>query len=239
MTDDLLHNSAGNYRFIAADPGRPYSGGVVADDGHDLVHARFRSPQPLHAGIDQAIRHVAAAGGPVLAIAGFELRIPEPFTRTGFGDFNRGYIEYLAKAGLEIDGRMPAARTNVAPEVNRPSEPSVYAFTYSIPSDGALKRFLVSGAAEAQAGEPGEMLDSIVGQLTKSLGRLGASWADATAIQLYGMEIGRELVVEHILRHAGGAAIHGVTWFPSRPPIDDLNLEVDVRSSGSDLVLSA
>jgi hypothetical protein len=238
MTGHLLHNNAGNYRFLAADPGRPYSGGVVADAGHDLVHARFSSLVPLHAGIIRAIRHVTGAGRPVLAIAGFELRIPEPFTRAEFGEFNRGYIEFLGKAGLELDGRMPAARTNVAPTVDPPREPSVYAFTYSAPSDGAPKRFLVSGAAEASPGEPPGMLDSIVGQLTTALEELGASWDGATSIQLYGMQIGPDLVVDRILGHAGKAAVHGVTWFPSRPPIDDLHLEVDVRSSGSELVLT-
>ena len=45
------------------------------------------------------------------------------------------------------------------------------------------------------------------------------------------------ILVEEILRPAGAAAIHGVRWFPSRPPILGLEFEVDLRGVLRELVL--
>ncbi len=67
----------GSYRSLIA-PGRPFSFGIVADPGFDLVHAVFPSPVPLGEGLDAAARHVQAAGRPVTAIAAFELRMVAP-----------------------------------------------------------------------------------------------------------------------------------------------------------------
>ena len=73
--------------------------------------------------------------------------------------------------------------------------------------------------------------------LSFRLEELGASWDDATAVQLYGIDDIQAHVVEKLLRNAGGVAIHGIHWFPSLPPIDGLKLEIDVRSAGTELVL--
>src|SRR5436309_7218921 len=78
----LSHFAPGSYRYLAG-PGRPFSGGVVADAGFDLVHAVFARPVPLEAGLEAAARHVEAAGRPATALAAFELRIPQPLTRQG------------------------------------------------------------------------------------------------------------------------------------------------------------
>jgi hypothetical protein len=44
--------------------------------------------------------------------------------------------------------------------------------------------------------------------------------------------------VEHeILPLAGPAAIHGVHWFPSRPPIQGLDYEMDLRGVRREVLL--
>jgi hypothetical protein len=75
----LSHFAAGSYRFVAA-PGRPFSSGIVADPGFDLVHAVFFRPVPLAAGLEAARGHVESAGRPLTALAAFELRIPVPLS---------------------------------------------------------------------------------------------------------------------------------------------------------------
>jgi len=110
----LAHNLAGNYRFLAAE-GRPFSGGALADPGFDLVHATFERPLALDEGLEAAARHLEQAARPIGAIAGFELRIPEPFTADGFEGFNLGYVERLKSIGLVVDGLLPAARTKLRP----------------------------------------------------------------------------------------------------------------------------
>jgi hypothetical protein len=232
----VLHNSAGNYRFLGQ-PGRPFSGGVAADTDFDIVHTTFGRPVSLSDGIDAALEHVTRQGRPVLAIAGFELRIPKPFSRAGFEEFNDGYIDKLTEVGLSVDGLMPAARTNVSPEVGAPKAPSVYAVSYTIDAPGQKSRFVISGAAEAVKGDPAARLDSIIEQLTASISQLGVSWEDASMIQLYGMDLSPAAVVESILRPLDGGAVHGIRWFPSHPPIDDLTLEVDVRSASKELII--
>ena len=232
----LRPNSAGGYRFLG-EPGRPFSDGVIADAGYDLVHARFETPLPLVSGLAAAVRHVQAAGRPVLAIAGFELRIPEPLTREGFSGFNQGYVARLKDMGLHIDGFIPAARTNVAPLVSRVTEPSVYAVSYTVPGGRPRPAYVMAGAPEEERGDPTAMLDSIMSVLSTRMDEIGASWEDATQLQLYGELDIQSLVVERVLKRVGRAGFHGIHWFPSRPPIEDLELEIDVRSAGTELAL--
>ena len=232
----LAQNRTGNYRFLAAE-GRPFSGGAVADDGFDIVRARFERPLPLEAGLAAVARHVAAAGRPVEAIAGFELRIPKPMANAAFDLFNQTYIAHLRRLGLEVDGLMPAGRTNVAAVAGGVSEPSVYAVSYTAPGHRTRPAFVMSGAAEEQSGDNATMLDSIMRVLSVRLDELGVSWDQATAIQLYGVDDVQDLVVDTVLKKAGGAAIHGIQWFPSLPPVEGLKLEIDARSAGTELVL--
>jgi hypothetical protein len=58
---------------------------------------------------------------------------------------------------------------------------------------------------------------------------LGADWSRVTAIDVYTAHPIDGFLVDEILRPAGPAAIHGVHWFPSRPPVQGLEFEVDLR----------
>src|SRR5437762_6707100 len=49
-----------------------------------------------------------------------------PFSFTGFNGFNAGYVDMLKSWEILLDGVNPVARTNVAPELNPPGEPSLY-----------------------------------------------------------------------------------------------------------------
>jgi hypothetical protein len=233
-----VRNPAGGYTFLEA-KGRPFSGGASADPGFDIVHATFERPLPLARGLEAAARHVTRAGRLVQAIAGFELRIPRPLSAHGFDEFNRGYIERLESMGLAVEGLMPAARTNVAPAPSAVSEPSLYAISYTVPGDRSRPAFVMSGVAEERQGDPESMLDSIMSVLSSRLTELGVSWQDATVIQLYGIDEVQGLLADKVLRRLGPAAVHGIRWFPSLPPIEGLRLEIDVRSAGMELVLSA
>jgi hypothetical protein len=234
----VARNPAGNYSFLGAE-GRPFSGGALADPGFDLVHATFERPLALDTGLQAAARHLVKVSRPVQAIAGFELRIQEPFTSKGFETFNHRYVEALTAMGLEVDGLMPATRTNVAASIAGVSEPSLFAFYYTVPADRDVPRFVMSGVAEEKVDDLDAMLESMMRQLSTRMAELGVAWEDATAIQLYGVDVVQGLLVENVLRRLGPAAIHGIHWFPSDPPIEGLRLEIDVRSAGKELVLPA
>ena len=47
----LVANPKGNYSFVRGIA--PYSGGAVAADGFEIVHARFGQPVPLAAGFER------------------------------------------------------------------------------------------------------------------------------------------------------------------------------------------
>jgi hypothetical protein len=230
-------NLAGNYSFLGA-PGGPYSGGVLADPGFDLVHVTFDEAAPLEAGLEAAVGHVTGAQRPALSIAGFELRIPTPLTAEGFASFNQPYIGALRRLGLEVDGMIPTTRTNVALSVSGVAEPSVHGFTYTVPGNSDRRRFLMSGVAEEAQADVPTMLDSIMTTLGARMNELGASWADATFIQLYGMDEMQQAVVDRVLKRIGRASARGVHWFPSLPPIEGLRLEIDVRSAGTEVFVS-
>ena len=219
--------------------GGPFSAGVIAAQGLDLVHVTLERPLPLDSGLSLAKRYVDAVGRPTSAIAGFELRIHEPMTPDSFDSFNRHYVEKLSDLGFVVDGIVPTARTNVAPLAVGISEPSLYGLAYTVPTRRSDAAFLLSGVAEARQGDYATMLDSIMDVLSSRMSELGASWDDATAIQLYGVEQVQSLVVNRVLTRVGRSASRGIRWFPSLPPVIGLNFEIDVRSAGTEIFLKA
>jgi hypothetical protein len=238
LIDDCLVLSEfapGNYSFIVAG-GRPFSSGVVADPGFDLVHVTFSRCLPLGNGLEAARRYVESVGRPATALAGFELRIPEPFSREGFAAFNAPYVERMVTFGLRSGTELVTARTNVAPTVAGVTEPSLYAFTYTVPR--VLRSgpaFRLSGATEATPeGSAVDRSQSILAELDNRMVQLGVSWDHATAVNVYGAACPP---MDHIASGIGSAALHGLTWFPSRPPIRDFEFEIDARGVGSEIIL--
>jgi len=227
--------SPGSYRFLAA-PGRPFSSGIVADPGFDLVHVTFFRPVPLAEGLESARRHVEAAGRPATALAAFELRIPEPLSREGFDAFNAPYVERMAALGLRSGADWVSARTNVSPTIAGVTQPSLYAFTYTVPGGSRpVPAFRLSGATETRRdGSPADRLRSIVDELGGRLAELGASWDAATAISVYGAA---GAPVDEVVEAFGPAGLHGVTWFPSLPPLRDFEFEIDARGVGTELAI--
>lgn len=232
----VLSNFApGNYGFLVA-TGRPFSSGILADPGFDLVHAVFSRPLPLGDGLDAARRQVESAGRPATALAAFELRIPQPFSREDFEAFNAPYVERMAALGLKSGTEWVTARTNVAPTIGEVTEPSLYAFTYTVPRGlRSGPAFRLSGATEAtREGSAADRLRSILAELDGRMVQLGVSWDDATAVNVYGAA---GWPMDDIASGIGSAVLHGLTWFPSLPPIRDFEFEIDARGVGTEIVL--
>ena len=238
MASTLVHSPRGDYRFLAAE-GRPFSAGAVADAGFDMAHATFERPVPLQAGLDAAARHVTASGRPVQAIAGFELRIPRPLSQAAFAAFNQPYVAALRRMGLEVDGLMPAGRTNVSPVLGAVAQPCVFGFTFTVPGTRGRPAFLLSGAPEEVRGDDRAMLRNITEVLAMRAHDLGCRSSDATAVQLYAEAGVDTAVVAEALASFGDAAVLGLRWFPSRPPIEGLRYEIDARSTRTESIIPA
>ncbi|HKC20470.1 MAG TPA: RidA family protein [Candidatus Dormibacteraeota bacterium] len=230
-----LKQSPGGFRFLPTDG--PFSAGVVAEPGFSIVRAHPRRGTELQEGFRLVEKHLEEAGRPMSALCAMELRIPKPLTRAGFDEFNRGYIAQHERWGLRLDGQMPAARTNVAPEFDPPNVASLHAFCYTVEASGERKNFVVSGAPEPPGTEGGvaSYWSAIVRILEDRIASLGVDWNDATETQLYGTRADYDMFAARDLRRFNELVAPGLRWFFSRPPIDDLHLEIDVRGLASEV----
>ena len=248
----LIDHTEGGYRFLSGIA--PYSAGVVSAPGHELVHVTLHRPQPYRQGFDLIDRHLARIGRPRAALCGVEIRSPQPFTFNGFARFNADYIDILEDWKLSVGGVNPVARTNVAPVVVPPVEPVLYGFTYSMPCDSSLPTtFVAAGAGELPEGvlspeaivRGGETSAEaiavkarfVMDLMENRLRGLGGDWPAVTAIDIYTAHSIEPLLPEIILGRAGGAAAHGVRWFYSRPPIEGIEYEMDLRGVRTELRL--
>lgn len=242
----------GGYRFI---PGvYQYSAGVAAEPGYTLERVRFAEPVPLMRGFALIAEMLAAAGRPKAAFAACELRSPAPFTEAGFAAFNRVYGGVLTEWGLFRDGLNPVARSNVCPEIAPPAEPCFHAFVYTVPDASAAPSFAVAGSGEAQEGK-GNYRDNtvalgdlspagmrtkarwVLGEMERRMGVLGANWAGTTGVQVYTVHDIHPFLADELVTR--GAARHGATWQFCRPPVVDLEYEMDCRGVWRERVLAA
>jgi hypothetical protein len=240
MTEPMVvyTNAVGNYRFLGA-AGQPFSAGVAVDPGYDIVHAVLDGCPPLDRGFEIARQHLSGAGRPPRAVCGMELRTPEPLSPEGFAEFNRGYVARLEEWGVTIDGLVPSARTNVAPIDGSVTEPCVYAYSYTTEAADARGAFLMAGVLEEQGADgTADRVRSIVGVLTARLDQLGLDRESSTVAQFYAAELVQHELEEILLPRLGRAAINGIRWFPSLPPVTPFRIEVDLRRAGFDLLLT-
>jgi hypothetical protein len=233
---------AGNYRFIPAV--FQYSGGAVADRGFEIERVRFDRMPSLAEGFAQIANYIQASGRPLTSFCACELRSPAAFTDDGFRKFNEHYVKTLAEWGL-FDGSInPVARSNVCPEIDPPAEPSFYAFSFTRPSQRTTPSFVISGSAEAREGgasysertvryrdlSPDGLKEKVVftaGQMENRLGAFGFGWKDTTAVQAYTVHDFHPVMADELVRR--GAARSGLTWHFARPPVIDLEYEMDCR----------
>ncbi|WP_435006162.1 2-amino-5-chloromuconate deaminase CnbZ [Tundrisphaera lichenicola] len=246
----LIDHPRGDYRFL---PGiAPYSCGVASVPGFEIVHVTLQIPVPYLTGFLVIEKHLNESGRSKQALCGIELRSPSPFSFEGFAEFNRNYARILEGWGLFVEGANPVARTNVAPALNPPLEPMLYGFSYSRPSDSSLSpTFVVAGAGELPEGilapegiicagdlSP-EGLETkarfVMDLMERRLLGLGCQWDQATAIDVYTIHPLDRILPEVILSRSGTSGGHGIRWFYSRPPIVDIEYEMDLRGVRTEL----
>jgi hypothetical protein len=226
----VIEFSRGGYRFLPSV--FQYSAGVAALPGHEIRRVRFEAPL------------INEAGRPLTSFCACELRSPAPFTEQGFRAFNEIYVVTLERWGL-FDGNVnPVARSNVCPEIDPPAEPSFHAFAYTVAQADAAASFVIAGSGEAREGGASyrertirrgetsadamrEKARYVLGELERRLAALDLGWAETTATQVYTVHDLYPFLADEIVRR--GAARHGLTWHYARPPVQDLEYEMDCR----------
>jgi hypothetical protein len=220
---------ANGFRFLPVDG--PYSAGVAAEPGFQIVRAHAPHHTPLTRGFRLIEEVLRGSRRPLAALCALELRVTKPFNRTEWAEFNGGYIAQWKQWEVTVDGHIPGARTNVAPEFDPPTEPSLHAFCYTVQAEAGGHDFVISGSAEPD-GTPGGLpayWAAIATELESRMAALGVTWADATETQFYARRADHELFASQGLPHFAELVRPGLRWFFSRPPVDSLNIEVDVR----------
>lgn len=246
----LTDHPTGNYRFL---PGiAPYSCGVVASPGYEIVHVTLARTVPYRDGFQRIDRFLTEHNRPRAALCAMALRSPRPFTFAGFAEFNGGYAAILKEWGVLVDGVNPVARTNVAPVVRPPETPSLHSFSFTRPCAAATSpTFIVAGAGELPDGflERAKIValgdTSPAGIATKArfvmdrmesrLFGLGAGWGDVSTIDVYTAHPVAPLLPEIILGRAQAPGVNAVSWCYSRPPIEEIEFEMDLRGVRTEL----
>jgi hypothetical protein len=229
----------GNYAFLRGV--LPYSQGVIAQAGFAIERARFARPVPVKEGFRRIADFLASRGRPRTALCAAELRSPRPFSFAGFAEFNRGYVAVLEHWGIFRDGLNPVARSNVAPAIEPPAEPSFHAFCYTVPAGDPEATFVVAGSGEWPEG--GRFPDDIVARgdlspaglraktlwvldmMQSRLAGLGANWRAASVTQVYSVHDIHALMPDLVRRAAGSS----LAWHYCRPPLEEIEFEMDLR----------
>ena len=242
--------AAGNYRFIPAV--FQYSSGAAANAGFEIERVRFDRLVPLAEGFRRVAEHIKATGRPLTAFCACELRSPGAVSEDGFRKFNEHYVKTLAEWGIFDGTTNPVARSNVCPEIDPPSEPSFYAFSFTRPGSGASPSFVIAGGAEARGGSgsyperivryrdvsPDGMKEKVrftAGEMRRRLAEFGFAWQDTTAAQAYTIHDFHAVAADELVRP--GAFRSGLTWHFARPPVIDLEFEMDCRGVMREVVI--
>jgi len=247
MTRDF---APGNYRFIPAV--FQYFSGAMADPGYEIERVRFDRLVPLADGFAQIAKFIQAAGRPLTSFCACELRSPAAFTEEVFRAFNLHYVKTLGEWGLYDGTTNPVARSNVCPEIDPPSEPSFYAFSFIRPSQSTTPTFVIAGGAEARGGSgtyperivryrdlsPDGLKEKVrftTAEMERRMEAFGFGWKDTTGVQAYTICDFHPVLADELVRR--GAARSGLTWHFARPPVIDLEYEMDCRRVMQEIVI--
>jgi hypothetical protein len=240
----------GNYRYVKGV--FQYSAGVAAEPGFEIERVRFAAPLSLIDGVNAIKDHLDDLNRPLTALCACELRSPRPMSEGGFAEFNRQYVEHLVRLKIFRDGLNPIARTNVCPEINAPSEPCLYAFSYTVPARNGRETFIVAGSGEAPEGKsnyrdhiicPGDHSTMglrtkarwVLGEMERRMSALGFGWANATGMHLYTVHDVHPFLAEEIISRTNPQS--GLSWHFARPPVCELDYEMDVRAVSCERIM--
>ena len=239
------------YRFVPG--GEPYSWGVVALPGHEVVSVALSRPLPYAEGFELADRLLAARGRPPTALCGVELRSPGSFSIEGFAAFNDGYRGHLAARGLLDGDHNPVARTNVVPVVGGPDEVVMAGFSFTEATEtDAPATFLVAGGAEFRDGRRdrdaiirrgetspealAEKAAYVLDLMDRRLEALGCTPDAVTSVHVYSA-LPIHGLLPTIVERFPVAGTQGIRGVYARPPIAELEFEMDVRGVRRELRL--
>jgi hypothetical protein len=245
----LIDSPKGGFRFRKGG-GKYSSGGAVAKEGYEIVHVTFATAPPLAKGFEMIDGFLKAQRRPAQALCGMELRSPKPFTFAAFGELSLAYVSLIEKRGLLIEGSNPIARVNVCPELDPPSEVSIYGFSYTAPQKAPRPTFLAASGELSGEYPQGIMARGDVSpnglrlkvtreleNLDRAISQMGVSWNGVTNLVVFTVHDIHPILRELLLPRTGAAKNYGIRWYFARPPIQELEIELQIRGCARELMI--
>jgi hypothetical protein len=246
----MRESRGGGYSYL---PGLVFaSQAVVASPGSAIERACFPRCLPLADGFEAAHTALMHLGRPLAALCGFDLRLPAARRVEDFVAFNGDYLERLRSWEILDGDDSPLARTNVAPIRGGVSEPGVLGFSYTVERESPARTFVVSGVPEVpdDASGPDDVvrlgestpdalrvkLEFVTKLLKGRLAALETEWEDDASVHLYSAHDTASALLE-ILDEQDIHPTFGLTWHEAAPPVDLLELEIDVRRYAGERVI--
>ena len=233
----------------------PYSGGVIAAPGAEIVHVTLVEALPWRLGFERIEQITSAEGVERTALCAVELRCPQPHSFDGFIGFNREYRAILSDWGLLVGDDNPIARTNVAPVHEPPDETSLHAFSYvrSAPAAGPVS-FVVAGAGDlmdqsdlqpssivadgADGPETWRLrIEQVCREMEERMSSMGVEWKDCSTVDVYCAHDWFSQAGATLTGRIGSAVRAGLRWYIAHPPIEGLSFEMDVRRVSIEKIL--
>lgn len=242
MSQLLVNNPHAGYRFLPCSD--PFSFGVAANPGYQIQTSRMLVDVPWREGLEYVRDHLERHGLSRHDLCAIQLRCPKPLSVGAFGDFNAQYFELLVDWGIIVDGQNPVARTNVAPVVDPPKQIVLHAVSYVTPSSSS-GTFVISGGGElphrslereriVRVGETSpdamrEKANCVVRIMQTRLKRLEVDPSQISRIAVYSAYNWGEFFESQIIAGLRIASQVGINWFHARPPVIDLDFEMDIH----------
>jgi len=236
-----LHRT-GTYRYLPAIPA--YSAGVAAEPGYLITGLRFAVPSPVGAAFELLDRELESRRLDPSAIVGFELRSATPFGFDSFSDFNDEYRKLLIERDLLDGDHNPVARTNICPVHGAPAEPVILsAFVVRPADDRRPGDFVIAGCGEVDGALAPENIvafrdlsqdgllqkaEFVLGEIVARIEALGGTADDPNIINEYSAHA-IDGLAELIERRLPAASHSGYVHWSARPPVADIEFEMDCR----------
>ena len=99
----------------------------------------------------------------------------------------------------------------------------------------AGRRVYWEGTVEQYCQEMRGAMSGAMAEMEKRMAEFGLGWKDATAVQTYTVHDFHPVFAEEMVRR--GAARSGLTWHFARPPVVDLEYEMDCRRVVREIVI--
>ena len=221
--------------------------------GYEVAHATFHPLPTLEKGYELIAHHLQQIGRPIQALCGMELRIPQPLSPQGFAEFNAPYVQRLAD--WEYTRRQPQP-DRADPTwhwlCTRLLSPHSTGFPTPCPRTIIVRRLSCPGRLKSARSAKGSEIVSqgdvspqgvsqkaqaVLAILEERLQEFSVVWTDVTAVELYTVHNVYPLLEAEILPRLASGGHHGLRWHYARPPVTEIEYEMDARAVYQECVL--